>query len=203
MGGHFRMALDPTRFSPASVADTCSIWNMLSSRKLYQAAASANLHFCVTGMVLYECLQKPRSFSSPQRAEMIGRLERVRRAGAFPTQPCSLDDLAEMSRIAPRGLGSGEMSCIAVAYRVRSIAFMTDERQARHVASTKFGLSVETTPKLYAWLHYHKHLGGGDHEDVILEHERYESRPLTRFFREAYEEAMRCRLMVRSTPDEA
>ncbi|MBE0613784.1 MAG: hypothetical protein IH604_08985 [Burkholderiales bacterium] len=74
---------------------------------------------------------------------------------------------------------------------------MTDEKQARHVASTKFDLKVETTPKLYAWLHYRQHLGGGDHEDVIREHEMYESRPLTQFFREAYDEAMRCRLMNR------
>jgi hypothetical protein len=191
------MALDPTRFSPASVADTCSVWNMLSSRKLYQAAMAARLHFCVTGMVLYECLQKPRSFTSPERAEMMQRLERARRSGGFPTQPCNLDDLADISRQAPRGLGSGELSCIAVAYRVRSIAFMTDEKQARHVASTKFSLNVETTPKLYAWLHYRQHLGGGDHDDVIREHEMYEARPLTRFFQEAYEEAMRCRLMAK------
>lgn len=191
------MALDPTRFSPASVADTCSVWNMLSSRRLYQAAMEARLHFCVTGMVLYECLQKPRSYTSPERSEMMQRLERARRSGEFPTQPCGLDDLADISRQSPRGLGSGELSCIAVAYRVRSIAFMTDEKQARHVASTKFGLNVETTPKLYAWLHYRQHLGGGDHDDVIREHEVYEARPLTRFFQEAYEEAMRCRLMNR------
>lgn len=69
------------------------------------------------------------------------------------------------------------------------------DKQARHVASTKFALNVETTPKLYAWLHYRQHLGGGDHEDVIREHEMYEARPLTRFFQEAYDEAMRCRLM--------
>lgn len=191
------MALDPTRFAPVSVADTCSVWNMLSSRMLYQASVDAKLHFCLTGMVLYECLQKPRSFSSPERTEMMQRLERARQEGAFPSQPCSLDDLADMSRMAPRGLGSGELSCIAVAYRVRSIAFMTDERQARHVASTKLGLNVETTPKLYAWLHYHQHLGSGDHEDVIREHEIYEVRPLTRYLREAYEEAMRCRLMAK------
>ena len=191
------MAFDPTRFSPASVTDTCSIWNMLSSRKLYQAAVNAKLHFCVTGMVLYECLQKPRSFASPTRTEMMHRLERAMRSGAFPMQPCSLEDLVDMTRLAPRGLGSGELSCIAVAYRVRSIAFLTDDKQARHVASTKFSLAVETTPKLYGWLHYHQHLGSGDHEDVIREHETYETRPLTRFLRESYEEAMRCRLMAR------
>lgn len=194
------MALDPTHFPPASVADTCSVWNMLSSRKFYQATVSAKLHFCVTGMVLYECLQKPRSFTSPERTEMLQRLERARRSGSFPVQPCSLEDLFDMTRLVPRGLGSGELSCIAVAYRVRSIAFMTDDKQARRVASAKFGLAVETTPKLYGWLHYHQHLGSGDHEDVIREHEAHESRPLTQFFQTAYEEAMRCKLMAHPIP---
>lgn len=196
MGGQSRMSLDPAHFSPVSVVDTCSVWNMLSSRKLYQASVSGKLYFCITGMVFYECLRKPRSFNSPERTEMMRRLERARQNGGFPIEPCSLDDLANMSRLAPKGLGSGELSCIAVAYRVQSIAFMTDEKQARHFASAKFGLNVETTPKLYAWLHYRQHLGGSDHEDVIREHEMYESRPLTQFLREAFDEAMRCRVMV-------
>ncbi len=127
---------------------------------------------------------------------MMQRLERAMKSGGFPIEPCSLDDLVDISRLAPKGLGSGELSCIAVAYRVRSIAFMTDEKQAKHVALTKFGLNVETTPKLYAWLHYWQHLGDGDHDEVIQEHEMYERRPLTQFFREAYEEALRCRLMT-------
>lgn len=100
--------------------------------------------------------------------------------------------------MAPKGLGSGELSCIATAYRIRSIGFMTDEKKARGFASQKLGLTVETTPKLYAWLHCYQYLGDGDHEDVIREHERYEVRPLSKYFQEAYEAAMRCRLMQRS-----
>lgn len=192
------MTFDPKQFSMMSVADTCSVWNMLSSRKLYQAAVNARLHFCVTPMVLYECLHKPRSSMTPEKAELIGRLERAQMDGGFPVQACDLDDLAVLVRQAPQGLGSGEMSCIATAYRIRSIAVMTDEKKARNFASKQLGLTVETTPKLYGWLHYHLHLGDGDHEDVIREHERFEARPLTSFLREAFNEAMRCRLMERS-----
>lgn len=68
------MALDPTNFSKAAVADTCSVWNMLSSRKLYQATMDAKLHFCVTPMVLYECLWKPRSSMTQEKDELIDRL---------------------------------------------------------------------------------------------------------------------------------
>lgn len=192
------MALDPTIFCPIVVADTCSVWNVLSSRKLHQASISAKIHFCMTQMVLYECLHKPRSSMTPEKAELIRRLKNAQRDGGFPIQECALEDLAELARQAPKGLGSGEMSCIAAAYRIRSIAFMTDEKQARNFASQHLRLNVETTPKLYAWLHYHQHLGGSDHADVIREHECYEKRPLTKFLNEAFEEAQRCRLIQRS-----
>lgn len=197
------MALDPTRFSPMAVSDTCSVWNMLSSRKLYHAAISANLHFCITPMVLYECLYKPRSSVTSQTAEMIARLNKARAAGGFPVQECDLDDLADVARRSPRGLGSGEMSCIAMAYRIRTLAFMTDEKKARKFAEATLGLNVETTAKLYAWLHFHGHLSDGDHADVISEHEIYESRPLSPFFQQAFEEAMRCRLMDRGAAPSA
>lgn len=146
------MAFDPTTFSMTAVTDTCSVWNVLSSRKLYQASLSAKVHFCITPMVLYECLHKPRSSMTPEKAELIGRLERAQKNGGFPVQGCELDDLAALVRQAPKGLGSGEMSCIATAYRIRSIAVMTDEKKARNYASKQLGLTVETTPKLYGWL---------------------------------------------------
>ena len=193
------MALDPTTFCSMAVTDTCSVWNVLSSRKLYQASKSAKVHFCITPMVLYECLQKPRSSMTPAKTELIRRLEKARQEGNFPVQGCELEDLVALTRIAPKGLGSGEMSCMATAYRIRSVAFMTDERRARNFASEKLQLNVETTPKLYAWLHYHLHLSGTDHEDVIREHELYEARPLTLFFREAFEAALRCQTMQKST----
>lgn len=103
-----------------------------------------------------------------------------------------------VARLAPKGLGSGELSCIATAYRIQSIAFMTDEKKARQFAEKSLMLGVETTPKLYAWLLYNHHLVSGDHEEVLREHEHYEERPLTQFMQEAYEEAMRCQLFSRA-----
>jgi hypothetical protein len=101
------MALDPTTFSLAAVTDTCSVWNVLSSRKLYQASISAKVHLCITPMVLYECLYKPRSFSTPEKVELIKRLEKARREGGFPVQACDVEDLAVLARLVPKGLGSG------------------------------------------------------------------------------------------------
>ncbi len=191
----FNMSFDPSVFPPALVVDTCSVWNMLSSNKLAQASIQAKLHFCVTPVVLYECLQKPRGSVTPQKQEMMNRLVRARSVGRFPVQECSIEDLMAISGKAHGRLGAGELSCMATAYRIRSIAFMTDELLARKYAKDQLQLSIETTPRLYGYLHYHRHLGDSDHADVVAEHESFESRPLSRYLNEAFHEAMRCRLM--------
>jgi len=190
------MSFDPARFAVVSVVDTCAVWNMLSSLRLSEAAIQAKLHFCITPVVLYECLHKPRPNITPEQRVLMDRLESSRAKGRFDIQECSLDDLIAISEKAPGKLGSGELSCIAAAYRIRSIAVMTDEKLARKYAHEKLGLLVETTPRLYGYLHYHLHLGGGDHDEVIKEHERFERRPLTQFFNQTFDEAMRCRLMA-------
>lgn len=146
------MSYDPARFAPVSVVDTCAIWNMLSSLRINQAAIQAKLQFCVTPVVLYECLQKPRPNITTEQQTLISRLRNECAAGRFPVQECSLDDLLAISSKAPGRLGSGELSCIATAYRIRSIAVMTDEKLARNYAKDRLGLQVETTPRLYGYL---------------------------------------------------
>lgn len=177
------------------VTDTCAVWNVLSARKLYQAAFSTKLAFCITPMVLYECIHKRRKVLTGEMAELLSRLESVRKKGGFPVQACGLDDLMTITRTAPAGLSSGELSCIAVAYHISTMAVMTDERQARHFAREKLSLRVETTPRLYGWLHFHMHLMDGDHAEIVAEHESYERRPLTKFLNEAYESALQYRLI--------
>ncbi len=193
------MSFDPRSFSPMAVTDTCSVWNLLSARKLYRAALNANLTFCITPMVLYECLHKKRKLVTDEMRELISRLQVSRNNGGFPLQGCELEDLLAVTQAAPAGLSSGELSCIAVLYRIRTMAMMTDERQARHFAQEKLGLRVETTPRLYGWLHYNRHLLDGDHTEIVAEHEKYERRPLTKYLNEAYESALQYRLMASQT----
>lgn len=192
------MSFDPSRFSLMVITDTCAVWNTLSSRLLFSAALSARVHFCITPMVAYECLQNPRSNPTSESNELMHRLREAQRNGHFPIQPCELDDLLEVSRTAPKGLGSGELSCIAVAYKVRTLAFMTDEKKARKFAQDGLKLGVETTSRLYGFLHFYMHLSDADHKSVVAEHERFEKRPLTEFLNEAYGEGIRCRLAERT-----
>lgn len=126
------------------------------------------------------------------------RLRDAQRDGHFPVQSCELDDLLTISRTAPKGLGAGELSCIAVAYKIQTLAFMTDEKKARKFAQDGLKLGVETTPRLYGFLHFHMHLSDADHKQVVAEHERFEKRPLTEFLDRAYDEGIRCRLAART-----
>lgn len=109
------MSFDPSRFSTASVVDTCAVWNILSSLRINQAAIQAKLHFCITPVVLYECLHKPRPFITPEQNILMDRLRKNRAEGRFTIQECSLDDLLAVSEKAPGKLGSGELSCRAIA----------------------------------------------------------------------------------------
>jgi len=54
------MPVDPRSFWHSNMADTCSVWNVLSSSCLYQSAVSAGCTFSCTDFVIYECLHKPR-----------------------------------------------------------------------------------------------------------------------------------------------
>lgn len=196
------MAFDPRECHVVLVADTCSVWNLLSSHRLFRSARGAGRHFLITPVVLYECQQIAKGVVNAERTELLARFKDARSEGVFVEQGCDIEDLLAVSRSAPLGLSSGELSCMAAAYKVRSIAFMTDDKQARRFAEQGLQLVVVTTPKLYAWLHYHRHLLDSDHDDVVREHELYERRPLTKFFNKAYEVALQYRLMHQASSTE-
>lgn len=193
MGELLNMGFDPRKFSSMLATDTCAVWNILSSQKLFYAARCSNLTFCVTPMVVYECLKKPRKFIAPEKEELIRRLHDARKNNCFPQQECQLESLLYVSSIAPKKLNSGELSSIALAYEIQTISFMTDEYAARRFVENDLRLHVETTPKLYGWLHYHCKLSDTDHHHIVHEHENYETRPLTKYLNEAYNEALVCR----------
>ena len=62
------MAIDPSSFLVLNVADTCAVWNVLSSKNLYQASIASGCNFCCTAFVEYECLIRPRKKTRPEAA---------------------------------------------------------------------------------------------------------------------------------------
>lgn len=181
------------------VVDTCSVWNVLSSRILHRACVASGFDFALTTFVLYECLYKPRTERRAADDVLRERLKEARKRQQFKDVSLALEDLQHVAILEQRKrLAKGELSAIAFARRV-GLAFQTDDKGARKLAATALvNDHIQTTPHVLGWLFYQGHLADADLSEVLCEHESF-GRPLGTFFQEMYEEAMRCRLLARST----
>jgi hypothetical protein len=187
------MAIDPSTFHLVNVADTCSVWNILSSMRLYSASKEANCDFCMTDFVRYECLVKSRSAPTEAQQTLIGRLRQEQKMGRFMAHACTIDDLQEVALLEKRKqLGKGELSSIAFAKKIHN-AVMTDDQKARKLASASGHDLVQTTPHLFSWLIFTGRLVDADKSLVIDQHEAMEQ-DLRPHFERAYDLALMCRL---------
>lgn len=188
------MAIDPSKFRLINVADTCSVWNVLSSTTLYSAAKEARCEFCITSFVRYECLNKPRKKTpTAAEAELMRRLAQEQGRGSFAAHSCEIGDLQAIKLLESRKrLGKGELSSIAFAMKIGQ-AVITDDMKARKLAEDSGHAHVQTTPHLFSWLIFQGRLGDSDKGTVITQHKALD-RPLAPHFETAYELALRCRL---------
>jgi hypothetical protein len=187
------MAIDPSKFHLVNVADTCSVWNVLSSTRLHAAAKEAKCEFCITSFVRYECLNKPRKSLSAAETELMRRLTQEQTRGGFAAHSCDIGDLQSIKLLESRkSLGKGELSTIAFAMKIGQ-AVITDDRKARRLAEDSGHALAQTTPHLFSWLIFKGHIGDSDKFTVIAQHRSME-RPLAPHFEKAYELALQCRL---------
>lgn len=184
------MSIDPSKFQKLNVADTCAIWNILSSRLLYMTANAAGCSFCCTNFVHYECLHKPRKAYTSEDIELQDRLQGAIQDGKFKSCHLDLEDLQEVDILQKRkNLGKGELASIAFAKKTNQ-AFLTDDIKARRLAQEVMTRQfVQTTPHLVGWLFFAYFLGDGDLKPVIDEHKKYD-RPLAQYFNEMYSRAL-------------
>ena len=184
------MAVDVTHFHPYNITDTCSVWNLLSSSTLYEAALSAKCYFACTAYVSYECLVKPRK--RPTNADNIlrERLIQQRHLGRFTEFHLTLEELEDVAVLERRQkLAKGELSSIAFARKNRQ-AVLTDDRKARRLADEVCDRGmVQTTPQLVGWLFFSAQLLDSDLNMLLKEH-REVNRPLAKYFEEMYREGL-------------
>jgi hypothetical protein len=188
------MAIDPSKFHLVNVADTCSVWNLLSSVTLHSAAKGARCEFCITSFVRYECLTKPRKRTpTAAETELMRRLTQEQGRGGFAAHSCDIGDLQAIKLLESRKrLGKGELSSIAFAMKIGQ-AVITDDQKARKLAEISGHIHIQTTPHLFSWLIFKGRLGDSDKGTVIAQH-RAMDRPLAPHFEAAYEIALQCRL---------
>lgn len=187
--------VDITEFVLLNVVDTCAVWNILSSDRLYRAARIANCSLVFTDYVRYECLVKKRSIATASDAELRRRLKAAIDRDEIASYPISIEDLQEVDMLRNRKrLSLGELSGIAFAKRT-SQAFLTDDQKARKLAVVALSQkSVQTTAQLFGWLLFSSLLGESDKDLVLREHEALGG-TLGPHLRDAYVEACRCRLI--------
>lgn len=194
------MNINISNFNLVNVLDTCSIWNILSSKVILHSALQKNVHFSMTQFVEYECLRKPRSKSTRSDLELKSRLEKAISDGHFKVFALSISDLQHLDVLERRKrLGRGELSTIVFARKIYQ-SIITDDQAARKFAQEILGSEmVQTTPHLVGWMFYHGVLIDSSLQEIISEHNGF-SRPLERFFHQVYMSAMEWKLKANAHP---
>lgn len=128
------MAANPAEIVKFVIADTCAVWNILSSAILHRACKTAGFTFTLTSFIAYECLHKRRANPTQADNDLINRLREAQAQEQFKTVDLTVDDLQDVARLELRKkLSKGELSAIAFSRRTR-LAFQTDDRGARKLA---------------------------------------------------------------------
>ena len=184
-----------SQFVRLNVADTCSLWNLLSSKLLYSTARSAGVQLCCTEFVIYECLHKTGQYR-PERAELQKRLRNALRENQVAKYEIDLEDLQDIEVLRNRKkLSLGELSVLVFA-RKTSQAVLTDDRGAQKLARAILAAAdVQNTAHLYAWLYLTSLLGDGDLQQIQADLLVY-GRSLDPHLALYHVEAQRCRAMV-------
>jgi len=193
------MAIDVTTFHKINIVDTCSIWNILSSKRLFSAVVREKCVLSCTQFVLYECLYKERKVPTTSDDELKRRLCKARADGHFDKYNIAIEDLQNVEVIRNRmNLAKGEISSMVFAMKT-SQAFLTDDQGARQLATILLSHKmIQTTPQLFGWLIFCGILTDSDRDQVISEHKAVD-RPLAKYLNQAYYMAMEMRLVQGKT----
>lgn len=191
------MTIDVRSFQKLNVADTCSLWNLLSSDTLRRAAFGVGCSFCITEYVSYECLVKGNSTLDAHRLELRRKLATAISNNQIRVHSISLEDLLEVEFLESRQrLGRGELTTIAFAKTTGQSAF-SDDKKARSLAMAVLGpRGGQWTAQLLGWLCYTDYLV--DHEcQAVADELAAFGRSMSPHLENAYRSALHAKLMDR------
>lgn len=180
-----------------NVIDCCSVWNILTSNRIYSASMEAGFNFLFSNYVEYECLYKKRTGTNINDLRL--KLKKEMEKKKINCFKLSIDDLQEIAALEERKrLGIGELSSIALAKKLNQ-TFLTDDKKARELGEIILGKhKVQTTPRIVGVFFYHRFLIDSDISVIIDEHQSSLTSKwgdLTRFFNDMYQESLRRRSM--------
>ena len=182
--------------------DTCSVWNLLRSKKLTSATINRGLHFLLSDYVRYECLAKKRKSKSKIENDLKKSLEEaISDKKTFSVRQIDIADLSSLAKSMSetQRFGKGEIAAIALAQKMRS-GFMTDDRAARKLASSTIGTErTRTTSHLVGWLVFSDKIIDGDVSIIIDDNKKFRgaSGHIGLYIKECYNHAMMLKLKHR------
>lgn len=185
---------DVSKFEKGNVIDTCSLWNLLSSRVLESAADQAGIRLCSTEFVRYECLHRPGQ-RRPEREELQKRLRKRFEKRGIDWYPIDIEDLQDVEVLRNRKRVSlGELSVIVFA-RKTGQAVLTDDSRAQKLARQEMAAAfVQSTPHLFGWLYFRCFVGDADKDQVVADLASLQRS--VRDLDEYHREAQRCRALA-------
>lgn len=183
------MRIDIRSFKQLNIIDTCSVWNLLSSDKLYNMATIVGCYFSCTRYVIYECLYKSRTVHKETDDKLRNKFSKQVDKFSSPSYSIGIDDLQSIMNLEQRkALSKGELSSIVFAQKTRQ-AFLTDDQKARKLSEFYIGAkNTQTIPHLFGWLSYTGKILDSDKIEIIREHENNGGQ-LSKFFDEVFNKA--------------
>ena len=183
------MRINIKSFILYNTIDTCSVWHLLSSDRLYNIAKTNGCYFSCTSYVLYECLYKPRKVFKEADVRLIDKFKKKQKDFYSQSYSISIDDLQSIVTLEQRrALSKGELSSIVFAKKTRQ-AFLTDDQAARKLSESFLGCDhTQTTPHLFGWLSYTQKILDNEKSVIIQEHEANGGK-LSKYFEEVFNRA--------------
>lgn len=187
-------------FNKDNVIDTCSIWNLLYSTKLYGISLEYFNSIVITDYVRYEALlkvwngMKKKAFES----ELKKRLAKELKNNNIIVYNISVEELQDPQVLKDRKkFGKGEISCIVFA-KNKNISFITDDQGARKYSKTILGNNrVRTIPHLVGFLFFISLISDSDISEIIIDHKRFKS-DIVEYIKTCYETSMKLKINSRN-----
>jgi len=191
------MRINIRAFISYNIIDTCAVWHLLSSDRLYNTAKATGCYFSCTNYVVYECLYKPRKIPKETDKRLMDKFKIKLDEFYSQSYSISINDLHSIMALENRrALSKGELSSIAFAKKTNQ-AFLTDDQAARKLAESYLESNyTQTTPHLFGWLSYKKKILDNDKNVIIQEHE-FNGGNLNEYFEETFNKAQEFILMER------
>lgn len=188
------MSKEITNYNKDNVIDTCSIWNIIYSKKFYGISTSYLNSFVMTDYVKYETLGKKWTHNIDKETELKGFLKKEISNRRFNLYNITIEELQDpLIAKSRKNLGKGELSCIAFA-KSKSISIITDDQGARKHAKDILGEDrVRTIPHLLGFLVFNDYLFDSDVCVILSDHKEYSSDIIV-FLESCYKLALQLKL---------